>query len=423
MGSMPDFSFIHAADLHLDSPLRGLESYPDAPVEQIRGATRRALDNLVELAIEEKVSFILLAGDVYDGPWKDYNTGLFFAQGLGRLARAGIRVFLISGNHDAESVIAKALRPPENVFVFSAKHPETHRIQELDVAVHGQGYPTRDTSADLAALYPLAEPGLFNIGLLHTALTGRPGHESYAPTNLDILKSRGYDYWALGHVHQREVICESPWIIFPGNIQGRHIRESGARGCTLVAVEAGRVVNVESRELDVLRWQECRVDLSGCDRQETFFQKVRQHLEEGKDRSAGRPLAVRLILAGKTSMHDWLHRHAFDWTRDCRVLAAGLGDLWLEKIGLKTLPHREAEAMQEMSLPLTGLIRAVKDLGLAGDLFEQVPELAELMAKLPFELTAAEEPFDLCRSEELFQLQEDVRELLLARLLRQGRER
>src|SRR3989339_81166 len=137
------FTFLHAADIHLDSPLRGLEGYADAPVEQIRQATRRAFDNLIELAIEEQVAFVLLAGDLYDGEWKDYHTGLFFIDRLSRLRKEKIMVFLASGHHDAASQITKALRLPDNVHLFSTKHPETIILEELGVAVHGQGYHTR----------------------------------------------------------------------------------------------------------------------------------------------------------------------------------------------------------------------------------------------------------------------------------------
>ncbi len=416
------FRFLHAADLHLDSPLRGLESYPDAPVEQIRGATRRALENLVDLAIEEQVAFVLIAGDLYDVSWKDYNTGLFFTQCMARLDEAGIPVFVISGNHDAASVITRALRPPQNVRLFSTRHPETQRLETLGVAIHGQGYQVSDTRDDLAAAYPVAEPGLFNIGLLHTALTGRVGHESYAPTTLDVLKGKGYDYWALGHVHQREVVCESPWVVFPGNLQGRHIRETGTKGCTLVTVDEGRVTGVEHREIDVLRWQECRVDLSGCDSQDVLFRQVRQSLQTARDLADARPLAVRLILAGECSMHGWLHQDVPRWTQECRNLAIDLGDVWLEKVRIETRPEQNLEDLLAQDSPLSSLARAVQDLRLADETFARIPELAELQAKLPPELAGAEEPIALSCGDERARLQEDVRALLLGRLLRQGRD-
>ncbi|MEA3241599.1 MAG: DNA repair exonuclease, partial [Pseudomonadota bacterium] len=256
--------FIHTADIHLDSPLKGLEIHEDAPVEAIRGATRRAFENLISLAIEEDVDFVLIAGDLYDGDWRDYNTGLFFVRQMGKLDAAGIKVFIVSGNHDAASQITRAMPLPDNVTVFSAKKPQSVKLDELGVIIHGQSYSSRAMSENLGLNYPRQEPGFFNIGLLHTSLTGREGHDVYAPCTIDELKSRGYDYWALGHVHQREVVSTDPLIVFSGNIQGRHIKETGAKGVTLVRVEDGRIVEVEAVELDVLRWSICQVDLSAC---------------------------------------------------------------------------------------------------------------------------------------------------------------
>ena len=183
---------VHAADLHLDSPLRGLERYEGAPVERVRGATRRALENLVEFCIEEGAELLLLAGDLYDGNWKDYSTGLFFAKQMSRLREAGIRVALIRGNHDAASQITKHLRLPENVLEFSQRKPETHVFEDLGIAVHGQSFATRDVTEDLATRYPQAVPSLLNVGLLHTC-AGREGHDPYAPCSVETLISKGYD--------------------------------------------------------------------------------------------------------------------------------------------------------------------------------------------------------------------------------------
>ena len=237
--------FVHAADIHLDSPLRGLERYEGAPIEAVRSATRDALANLVQTAIDESVDLVLIAGDLYDGDWKDYNTGLFLVAQLRRLHEAGIRVLLISGNHDAASRITRALRLPESVTVFATSRPETVVLGDLEVAVHGQGYASQAVTCDLSVDYPEPVPGCFNIGLLHTSADGREGHEPYAPCTVPSLVARGYDYWALGHVHRREVLHRDPWIVFPGNLQGRHVRETGAKGATLVTVEDRRVVSVD----------------------------------------------------------------------------------------------------------------------------------------------------------------------------------
>ena len=157
--------FIHAADIHLDSPLKGLERYEGAPVDEIRGATRRAFDNLVNLAIEEGAEVVLLAGDLYDGDWKDYNTGLFFVDRMRQLEIAGIHVFIVAGNHDAASQITKQLRLPSNVTLFSTSKPETAQIEieGLELAVHGQGFAKREVTEDLSRGYPPAVPNKFNI--------------------------------------------------------------------------------------------------------------------------------------------------------------------------------------------------------------------------------------------------------------------
>ena len=244
--------FLHASDLHIDSPLRGLDRYEGAPVERLRTATRGALERLVDTALNERVDFVLLAGDIYDSDWQDFHTGLFFREQMVRLDRAGIRVFIVQGNHDAQGVITRQLTLPQNVTTFSSRTAETHRIEEIAVAVHGRSFPNRAVDEDLVPSYPAPVPGLLNIGMLHTSLTGRVGHDTYAPTDVATLSSKGYDYWALGHVHAREVVSEQPRIVFPGNLQGRKASETGPKGCELVTVEAGQVGS-EFVPLDVVR--------------------------------------------------------------------------------------------------------------------------------------------------------------------------
>ena len=174
-------AFIHAADLHLDSPLRGLDRYDGAPVEEIRGATRRAVENLVDLAIAQSVDFLLIAGDIYDGDWRDYNTGLFFLAQMSRLRESGVQVFFIRGNHDAASQITRRLALPDHVRKFSTRKAHTITLDDLGVAIHGQGFSNRAVDEDLSQEYPAPVPGMLNIGLLHTSATGREGHDTYAP--------------------------------------------------------------------------------------------------------------------------------------------------------------------------------------------------------------------------------------------------
>ncbi len=361
-----------------------------------------------------------MAGDIFDGPWRDFNTALFFAQRMGQLKEAGIRVFLVTGNHDAASPIGKNLSPPDNVRILNKNQPERIQLEDLGVTIFGQGYSRRDIQEDLAAHYPVGEPDSFNIGLLHTALTGRTGHEPYAPTSRDVLASKGYDYWALGHVHQREIVDRDPWIVFPGAIQGRHIREEGPKGCTLVLVEEGRVRQAVYHDLDVLRWQMCRVDLEGCECEEHVWVQIRRGLEEAADAGDGRPVAVRLELEGRTIMHNRLHDREQQVQEECRTRAAGLGDIWLEKICLKTKPLLETGGGVDLDSPLAGLLRSIENLSLTQSCQDQIPELAAMLSKLPPEIKGGEEPFDLGDPAKLRQMQDEVKELLLGRLLRQG---
>ncbi|MDY6853913.1 MAG: DNA repair exonuclease [Thermodesulfobacteriota bacterium] len=418
------FRFIHTADIHLDSPLKGLEVHEDAPVNEIRGATRRAFDNLIDLAIEEAVDFVLIAGDLYDGDWKDYNTGLFFVRQMSRLDKAGIKVFIISGNHDASNQITKTMPLPDNVRLFSHRKPQSMKIDDIGVIIHGQSYASRVVLDNLALEYPQHDPDYFNIGLLHTSLTGREGHESYAPCTLDQLKSRGYDYWALGHVHKREIPSQDPWIIFPGNVQGRHIKEAGAKGATLVTVQDGSITTVDERALDVLRWVTCQVDLSECDTIDRVYDAIRQAFEQELDSVDGKILALRLVLTGRCGTHAQLFSRMAQYTEEFRAIAVGIGDIWLEKVVFQTNRKVSLKEVVGENTPIAGLLQSIDSLELDGDsLLEFVPELAVLKSKLPPDIHSIDEPFLDTSSDKIAELRTEVQELLIAKLLQHESDR
>jgi len=414
---------VHAADLHLDSPLRGLDRYPGAPVDRIRDASRRAFENLVAACLAEQVDLLLLAGDLFDGDWRDFRTGLFFASQMNRLRAADIPVVLVRGNHDAASRVTRELVLPDNVVELPTDAPGTCILERLGVAVHGQGFARPDVSDDLAARFPSPRPGLFNVGLLHTSADGRPGHAPYAPTRVATLVERGYDYWALGHVHQREVLCQDPPILFPGNLQGRHIREVGPKGATFVMAEQGRVASCEHRSFDVVRWERCEVDTTDASSPEEVVARCRDALSGPIDRAEDRLLAVRIVLLGRTPVDAALRAEPERWVEEVHEAVRELADeaVWVERVDLDTRPLLDLDEVARRQ-DAAGLVAAAFRRCAEDDeaLAELASTLAELRGKLPRELSEGEDALALDDPETLRALLGDAERALLPRLLGGG---
>ena len=421
------FRFIHAADIHLDSPLKGLEQYDGAPVDAIRGATRRALENLVGLALAERVDFVLIAGDLYDGTWRDHNTGLFFVRQMSRLREAGIPLYLIAGNHDAVNKMTRSLRLPNNPGgddpFFSAKAAETRRLESLGVAIHGRSFLSAAESSNFALQYPVADPGLFNIGLLHTSLEGDTEHDRYAPCTLDDLRSKEYQYWALGHIHKRRIVDEDSQIVYSGNIQGRHIREAGAKGCYLVSVDDRGQISSEFQPVDVFRWAECDVDCSAAASGDDILDRFRRRLQELLSAADGLSLGVRVILRGACPFHQTLTAREEQWTAEIRSAAIGqAADLvWIEKVRFATTYPPASEsglhgdaAMEELSVVLDGLATSDDQLARLAE------DLAPLKIKLPADLLDGADALALDDPAWLRSVLIEVRPLLLSRLSTPG---
>lgn len=352
---------VHAADLHLDSPLRGLTHYEGAPVAEVRSATRTVLRSLVDLCLEESAALLLIAGDLYDHDFRDYSTALFFTEQMARLRQGNTRVVWIRGNHDAANRITKHLRTADHVFELSHGEPETRLFEDLGLAVHGQGYATRDTQENLARRYPAALNDLFNIGLLHTALDGREGHAPYAPCSVSDLKAMGYQYWALGHVHQREIVSDEPFIVFPGNPQGRHIKETGPKGVTVLELESGRLKSVEARILDSVRWELCEIDVSDADTLADVLDKSARALDRLRDAAEGRILATRVRLVGASAAHGALSSARESVEAELRAHAVTHGDVFLERVQVSTVGQLSAQAIAERRDALGDLFRSVQE--------------------------------------------------------------
>ena len=380
---MTSFRFIHAADLHLDSPLIGLAAKSETYAARVDDASRSAFDNLIALAIDEECRLLVIAGDVFDGQWRDYRTGLFFIDRMRKLRDAGIRVVMIAGNHDAENRFAARLDFSENVKLLSARRPESFPIEDLGVVVHGRSFPQREVFENFARDYPSAVAGMLNIGLLHTACGGSDVHENYSPCSVEQLANHGYQYWALGHVHAWRVLSTSPYIVYSGNLQGRSVRETGAKGAALVEVVDGQIARVEHRALDVVRWAVEDVDLTDVEHREALLPAVREVIERTYSNCEGRALAIRLRLVGKTRLHADLIEHAAFVREEIETIAASAAsDIWIEKIEVRT----EAIVRRpEFDPTVAGALRkAVDSLAASSGFVERLEaRLAEIKVKMP----------------------------------------
>jgi predicted phosphodiesterase len=420
---MATFRFMHCADLHLDSPLRGLEANPDAPAERIRSATRHAMLNLVEFVLRERLDFVVAAGDLYDGDWQDWRTGQFLVTQIARLAAAGIPFVAIRGNHDAESVITRRLRMPhELAHLLSTRSPETIRLAGLPVSIHGQSFATRAVTTNLAKEYPPPDSDRFNIGLLHTSVDGREGHDNYAPCSVEQLQGQGYHYWALGHVHRREILLQDPWIVFPGNLQGRHIREDGPKGATLVTVIDDRVAKVEPIVLDEVRWTTVRVDVPADADEDAALALTRAHLLAAREAAGGRLLVARIALSGACEAHAAFSLDVHGAREKLRTEAmaiAGPDEIWTEKITLATRPVPVPAGFRNLEDATGRLVRALEMIGPA-DLADALSSYAgKLLGQASWprqELDAAHPAMQVARSEVPADLVERARDLLLARI-------
>lgn len=317
--------------------MRGLARREGAPEATLRGATRIAFERVVTLAVEENVAAVVVAGDLFDGDRDDYQTAVFLQRQLYNLRDAGVRVVLAYGNHDAASEITRRLRLPDNCRALSPTEAETVVHEDLGLALHGRSYATRAVTEDLSAGYPLPIPNLLNVGILHTSLEGRPGHDRYSPCTTEDLLRRGYGYWALGHIHKREEITrEGVAVVFPGNICGRHVGETGSKGASLVEYDDDTVAAVTHRELAPVRWHTVEVNAVDAKDMAEVAEVLFPTLEALRVSSIAELHAVRLSIAASESVAAEWFRNTEQVETQLRADATGAdGAIWLEQIAIR----------------------------------------------------------------------------------------
>lgn len=380
---------LHTADVHLDSPLRSLALRDEGLRAQVEAATRGALTRLVDTALSESVDAVLIAGDLFDGRERSARTAAFLLAELDRLRVAGIRVFYIKGNHDADNPVTGMLDLPDNVHLFGARGGKVDLAE--GVWIHGVGFEQRHVPESLLSRFPDPVPGAVNIAMLHTSLAGAPGHDNYAPCRASELAGMGFDYWALGHVHKREVHATDPWIVMPGCPQGRDIGEAGAKSATLLTIEDGRITVVEVPTA-LVEFTQTALDVSQADSDDALRAALRAHLDAvraGLDAPTG---VLRVTLTGTPPRYWQILRDRDVWQETVVELAAVAGDMWIDRLVFHLSPP---EARRDTPGASEELRRTMNEIaGESGFRAAARAEVAAVLEDLPPALRARLAPDD-----------------------------
>ena len=359
--------FIHAADLHLDAPFQGIAAADAAVGHALAEATFEAFGRVVDAALDRHVDFVVIAGDAYNSAEKSLRAQLRFREQLQRLDEARIRTFVVHGNHDPRSGWSAGLTLPDSVTVFSAsevERAEVVRHGRVICAVYGRSFGRAAEAANLAREYRRQEGDPVAVAVLHANVGGQPGYDPYAPASLDDLRAARMDYWALGHIHKREVLAENPWVVYSGSPQGLTPNEAGAHGCYLVEVAPGGSVALEFIETASVAWERAEIDVSGCDTLDDVRAELGGALR-GVLRASGRSVIARATLTGRAPVHADLARPgvAADVLEDVRHELLGGGSwLWLDRLDDRTASPLDIDSVRSGSDFASELVRVADEI-------------------------------------------------------------
>jgi exonuclease SbcD len=304
---MSSFKFIHCSDLHIDSPFKGISTVDESLGERLRSSTLKSFHNIVDLAINEQVDALIIAGDVFDGADKSLKAQLNFCSELDRLSEKQIPSFIAHGNHDPLDTWSTSLKWPKEVTVFNGEEVESFSIKKNGkeaARIYGISFSHRDVFENLALKFQRKHQEGFGVAVLHANVGGNKDHGKYAPCSIEDLIAQDMDYWALGHVHNRQIFRQSdPVIIYPGNSQGRNIKETGAKGCCLITLQNSSSPSVQFFATDVIRYFSEELDLNNCASLNEAVELVSSHCDNLSEKAEGRDIIVRLTLVGRTPIH------------------------------------------------------------------------------------------------------------------------
>jgi DNA repair protein SbcD/Mre11 len=395
---MPAYRFVHAADIHLDSPLRSLALRNSGLAELIGNASREVLVRIVEMCIDEQVDALLLAGDLYDGEQTSMKTARFLAEQLRRLHAANIKIFVIRGNHDALSKITKELVLPESVHLFGgrAEAVEIPRGRgDRPIVMHGLSFAKPQAPEGLLAKYRPPVEGAVNIGLMHTSLDGSTIHDIYAPCSTKDLADSGFRYWALGHIHKRSATIGSCTIVMPGIPQGRDIGESGPKSVTLVSVLDDGSIALDERIVSVAQFERVSVSVAGAASWTDLAPRIDAAIGEATDKSASEHVVARLAFSGTTPLAWNIRRDADLLRTEAESRAEAIGNVWIEKLEIDCKPPKALDPV-ESAAPLDVLRKTMNEEAAVSESFQAEADsiVSDLFAQIPPECRRALAPDD-----------------------------
>jgi len=352
---MKAFSFIHTADLHLDSPFKGISEINEEISAELTEATFNTFNKIIDICIEKQVDFLLISGDIYNGADRSLRAQLRFRDGLKRLSDENINAYIVHGNHDPLDGWSANLKWPQNVHIFKGKAVKkvvVKKSEEEIAQIYGISFHKREIKTNLAQKFPEKAPlekELFTIGMLHCNIGTNTGHEPYAPCTLRDLMSRNFDYWALGHIHNNVIMRdENPPVIYPGNPQGLHPKETGTKGCFFIRVDEKGEPSCEFIEVGSIRWFVEKLSIGSLNTEEELIQEIENHIDQIRKKANERPAICRIILTGRSVLYSSIIRKGFLEDVLQRVRENEEGEkqfVWIESIKNNTKPEIDRKSL------------------------------------------------------------------------------